>query len=107
MEQKKNEFNYKENPVVLFRQSETKGSKVVIHNKREGDIFTIMKKKVQSKKSPSKLNFKEYLLKEIVDNQIWTDEDLETLFESTKEKFLDHDQNLIDEAIVYVKSVVL
>lgn len=93
--------------MTLFRQSESKGSKVVIHNKKEGDIYTILKKKTQSKKKVSKINFKEYLLKEIVDNQIWTDEDLESLFESTKEKFSEHDQNLIDEAIVYVKSVVL
>lgn len=54
-----------------------------------------------------KINFKEYLLQEIVNNNIWTDEDLSVLFESTKEKYSAHDENLINEAILYVKSTIL
>ena len=66
-----------------------------------------MKKKVKKAKVVEKINFKEYLLQEIVNNNIWTDEDLSVLFESTKEKYSAHDENLINEAILYVKSTIL
>jgi len=79
----------------------------VVHSKKEGDIYTILKKKASKAKPQEKINFKEYLLQEIVNNNIWTDEDLNTLFESTRTKYPDHDKALINEAILYVKSTIL
>ncbi|OMJ89718.1 hypothetical protein SteCoe_8083 [Stentor coeruleus] len=112
-ERKKNEFDYKTNPVVLFRNnSEEKHENVVVRNRKDGDIFSLLKKGVKKAKGQEKEmkvkrnDFKETLLEEIVERNIWTDEDLDALFDRTREQNQDWEKE-VEEAIEYVKKTIM
>ena len=96
---------------MLFRSEKSEKDKnTVIRSKKEGDIYSILKKAakpVKKKQSKDeKINLKEILLQEIVDNNIWTDDDLDALFERTKETYQDIDEKEIKEAILFVKNTI-
>ena len=95
---------------MLFRSnSSDKHGKTVIKSKKEGDIYTIIQKQSKAQpKSRSKakpVNLKELLLNEIIESQIWTDEDLAALFDRTRENYPNEPD--LDSAIEYVRSEVL
>lgn len=95
---------------MLFRSnSSDKHGKTVIKSKKEGDIYTIIQKQsknLQKSKSKAKpINIKEILLNEIIENQIWTDEDLAALFERTRENY--QNEPSLDSAIEFVRAEVI
>jgi hypothetical protein len=101
---------------VLFRNnSDEKHGNVVVRNRKDGDIFSILKKGVKKAKGQEKEmkemkvmrnDFKETLLEEIVERNIWTDEDLDALFDRTREQNQDWEKE-VEEAIEYVKKTIL
>ena len=112
IERKKNEFDYKHNPVTIFRDSkDEKGTNVVVKAKKQGDIYSILKHSVKSTRStfkkPKEVNIKEIILNEIVNNNIWADDDINALFERIKEEYPDIAADTIEEAIEFVKQTVL
>ena len=95
---------------MLFRNSKNTGEeKVVLKPKKETDVFSILKKtSTKAKSAPrKKVNLKEVILEEIVNNNIWTDEDLDALFSRTKETYSDMSDLEVQDAIDYVKSIIL
>jgi hypothetical protein len=52
------------------------------------------------------LNLKKILLQEIVNNNIWTDEDLDVLFEKTREEYKDLEVDKLEEAIEFVRKSI-
>lgn len=98
---------------MLFRiNSDEKHGNVVVKNRKDGDIFSILKKGVKKAKGQGKEmkvmrnDFKETLLEEIVERNIWTDEDLDALFDRTREQNQDWVKE-VEEAIDYVKKTIL
>ena len=105
------------NPVSLIRDGKDgKGVNTVVRSKKQGDIYAILKKSVkkleksQGSLRPSKLesvNLKEVILDEIVNCNIWTDEDLEALFERVAEQYSHLSEEVVSEAVSFVKAQVL
>ena len=53
-----------------------------------------------------KINLKEIILNEIVNNNIWSDDDLSALFDRIKEEYSYIPEESLDEAISFVKTSI-